>query len=129
MAELATSKPRPEPWIELTVRSRSFRILWLRYVRGFDSAEHCARCLIGKRSSLVPFTRNIASIVVDAPMHEPFAAEFELAYLCGVTRSHARNLHLAMRRKPGTVANIDSADILARFHGWERLPIRPRATR
>jgi hypothetical protein len=69
-----------------------WRVLWLKYVSGFDHTQHCARCLIGSYSKRV--TR-------DMPKNQPFALDEEpppqYFYLCGVAfrGGWAANLHLA----------------------------------
>ena len=27
-----------------------FRFVWIKYVRGFDPSQHCAKCLVGENS-------------------------------------------------------------------------------
>lgn len=72
-----------------------FIYLWVKYVRGFNSNQCCAKSLVG------PFSRKIVkgmgpiSIVLDE--EEP--GSYDYIYLCGVSDGFRmeNNLHLAAR--------------------------------
>lgn len=58
-----------------------FMYFWLKYVRGFEQTQHCARCLIGDFSPQIGklmLTENIIHLERGAP------AQFDYVYLCGV---------------------------------------------
>lgn len=75
---------------------QGFSYLWAKRVTGFDSREHCARCLVGPYIKAVSPGMATGSVLV-APEGEPFV------YLCGVATSRrwTDNLHLALRPVAG----------------------------
>lgn len=78
-----------------------WRYLWLKYVSGFDNAQHCARCLIG------PYSKRVRR---DMPHNVPVlldeATGCDVLYLCGVAERGGlpANFHLAVQPAPGEVA-------------------------
>lgn len=109
--------------IQLLIKSNAYRILWLKYVTGFDVSKHCARCLIGKYSKLLPygFGRNIAGTVYEGELNEH---EAPYLYLCGVTSRYACNLHVAFSHCPGEVVSFEDDNIRLTIHDAVQYQIR-----
>ncbi len=58
----------PPPSIRLKVKTGRYRYLWLKYVVGFDPRYHCARCLVGEYSQLIPLSASTARTSKAWPM-------------------------------------------------------------
>lgn len=95
-----------------------FRYFWLKYVRGFDAREHCARCLVGPYEKQVHPSMPLGSPIALDPGDAPFV------YLCGVGPRYVDNLHLALRSLPGASAEARTyAGQLVTVEGAEALTI------
>jgi hypothetical protein len=75
-----------------------FRYFWLKYVRGFDASQHCARCLVGSYEKRVHPTMPLGTTLALNAGGAPFV------YLCGVGPKYTDNLHLAWRPVAGVRA-------------------------
>jgi hypothetical protein len=92
----------------------------MKTVIGFDSGQHCARCLRGDY---------VKAVGLKMPVNEDLALDYPegtILYLCGVSTPYQwrNNLHLAVRVKAGATATAgawtgDRVEIL----GAEALPI------
>jgi hypothetical protein len=107
-------------------RLSGFRYFWLKSVRGFNPAAHCARCLVGNYDPRIK-----------ADMQTNEAIEIDhlegmILYLCGVSTPYrwANNLHLPMRVKSGIsfFADTYNGDRIA-IEGAELLTFDDRAAR
>jgi hypothetical protein len=77
---------------------RKYRYVWLKYVRGFDLAQHCARCLVGTYDERInKDTLHYSDLALPA---SPYY------YFCTVYQ-YATNIHLAFEEAPGEVIEID----------------------
>ena len=77
----------------LTIRfhqPHQFRYFWIKYVRGFDPRNHCARCLVGDFSRALKYReiRDLERVTLDE-----YPAPW--IYICGVTPRWEWNLHVA----------------------------------
>jgi hypothetical protein len=104
---------------------QGFRYFWLKYVSGFDQAQHCARCLLGNYSKLVNTAMLTERIV---QLQEPAAAApFDYLYLCGVAAPYQweRNFHLALRpAAPETITEAETSNgFRVSVQGLEAVPI------
>jgi hypothetical protein len=108
------------PTIRIELLSKVFGVLWLKYVRTFDPAEHCAKCLVGRYSSLIPFRGRKPGNVFEGYLDEHSAP---FVYLCGVARRWSDNVHIAMRPKQGAAFTFDDPRLAVRVEGMERLEI------
>lgn len=106
--------------LKLEVKSTRFHYLWLKYVTGFDVSKHCAKCLLGKYSKMIPFRQYYPGSVFERDLDEH---EAPFMYLCGVTSVHDENLHVAMRYAPGQIIEYEDANIKVIAQDAERLPI------
>lgn len=88
-----------------------FPFLWLKYVRGFDRREHCAKCLVGAFSGAFKKAKGGTrekpwggDIRTDVPIVLD-ETDAPLLYLCGVSSGykHANNLHVAFRPQHASV--------------------------
>lgn len=107
-------------------RLQGFRYFWLKSVRGFNPAVHCARCLVGNYDPQVK-----------ADMETNEAIEIDhiegmILYLCGVATPYrwANNLHLPMRVETGvsSMAETYTGDRIT-IKGARILPFDDRAAR
>jgi len=83
----------------IMIRSKSsvltgYRFFWAMTVVGFNDNEHCQKCFVGQRLSVIRATT--------VPMNETIelmVQEGTVVYFCGVSESHvwAKNFHLAVR--------------------------------
>ena len=80
------------------------KYFWLKYVNGFNPAEHCAKSMLGKHSRRV---------WGEAPLNTPILLDelksgYDFIYLCGVAEPFrwSNNLHMPIRPKPGAKATI-----------------------
>ena len=110
--------------IELTVKTNAYRYLWLKHVRGFDPAVHCARCLKGSYANLLPYRadRAIPAGLQAAAEIAPDLAPYH--YLCGVTSRWADNLHLVFQRQPGSRIEFEDPRIAVLITDAVQVPIR-----
>lgn len=109
--------------IKLRCLTAEFPYFWLKFVDGFVPTQHCAKCLMGRWSRLVPFIKQKQGMTVNAPTNE---SDAPFLYLCGVsTKGYSHNLHVAMRRKAGASFEVHSHQIDLEMTGWERLEIPP----
>jgi hypothetical protein len=86
-----------------------FPYLWVKYVRGFDMRQHCAKCLIGTFSEALNCAKGAtpakpwgADVATGVPIRlDEDGAPF--IYLCGVSRGYvwSNNLHVFFRPKAG----------------------------
>jgi hypothetical protein len=98
-----------------------WRYLWAKHVIGFDSGQHCAKCLRGSY---------LQGIGTDMPVNTPVQicnpGEGATLYLCGVSVPYQwrNNLHLPVRVKAGAFAEVKAwtGDVY-RIDGAEALPI------
>lgn len=92
-----------------------FRYFWLKHVTGFDLAQHCARCLIGR------YDRQVTK---DMPLNEVVVLESPLVYLCGVSPRYPTNFHAAVEHAPGESFDLPTYNgLTVRFTNGRRLPI------
>jgi hypothetical protein len=83
--------------------SRDFRYFWMKTVRAFNPAHHCARCLVGDY---------VKQVGLGMRLNEPVeiaGQPGDLFYLCGVSKPYrwANNFHLALRVTPGAQARSE----------------------
>jgi hypothetical protein len=79
-----------------------FRYWWLKYIRGFNRDEHCARCFVGPYSKRVRRDMPTGQVVT-LDEHD----DWSHVYLCGVAMRGGwkNNFHLALRpAAPGEAA-------------------------
>ncbi len=92
---------------------RGWRHLWCKKVVGFDTANHCARCLIGTWEN---------RFGLKAPINETVRLtgykDGDLLYFCGVAApwNWANNAHLAGRVTKGASSSIE-------LHTGDRLTV------
>jgi hypothetical protein len=92
-------------------RMPGFPFLWLKYVRGFDRREHCAKCLVGAFSTAFKKAKGATATKPwggDMHTNTPIVldeVDAPLIYLCGVSSGykHANNLHVAFRPQHASV--------------------------
>lgn len=106
--------------LHLQVHTAGFRYLWLKTVIGFDPRVHCARCLIGKYSKLLPFRGTPPGFSVEAELD---TGDAPYLYLCGVAGRYADNLHLAMEPAPGEEVCYQDARLQVRVIGARQVSI------
>ena len=83
------------------------KYFWLKYVRGFNPAEHCAKSLLGKHSRKVWFQMSLNSMTI---LDELPPGGYDFIYLCGVSENFIwqNNLHLPVRPVPGAKAVLQA---------------------
>jgi hypothetical protein len=113
--------------IDLHVKTARYAYLWLKYVRGFDASQHCARCLIGTYSKRIPYRRPLAGARFAGALDEVQPLSAPYLYMCGVTPRWAENLHVAFIRSPGSVVEVEDANIAVRITDACRILIDERA--
>ncbi len=133
-------KAYPRPVLRISTRKgaehglpiRGFWVLWLRYVRGFDGSQHCAKCLVSTSDRRVH-----KGMLCDTDIPLDYGAiENPYTYLCGVSAQlkYENNLHLPMLYAPGktaqavthtgdivTVSNMEALSITALPDGFRGL--------
>ncbi len=99
-----------------------YRYFWLKYLRGFDHTQHCARCLIGDWSRVVKPTMRLNEIY---SLNESSA--FSCLYLCGVANTgYADNFHIPFIEAPGETIKVQTFnDLLVVIENGRQLPITP----
>lgn len=106
--------------IEYFFAHRSYRHLWLKYVRGANLSVHCARCLVGEyETRFKGYMASLANIELrEAPAY----------YLCGVAhdRDWSHNLHVAFAYAAGREIVIDDEFCRMKIVNARRLEISPR---
>lgn len=108
--------------IRVEVKSNRYLYLWIKYVIGFDIAKHCAKCLLGKYSKLIPYRSQTSGRVYEGVLNEH---EAPYLYLCGVTPIHSENLHIAFQFSAGETIDYEDENIQVRITDAKRLPIPP----
>ena len=91
-----------------------FRYWWLKRVLGFNSAVHCAKCLIGDyEPTMSPTLDTNTNMELDGYL------EGDVVYLCGVSSPYRweRNFHLAGVVKRGEIAvgELYTGDVVRLF--------------
>jgi hypothetical protein len=98
---------------------RGWKYFWAKTVEGFDSSQHCARCLEGKYLKQVGLQMKVNA---DIPMEYP---ENAIVYFCGVASPYvwAKNLHFPVMVKEGATCSkrACTGDTLI-IEGAEELP-------
>jgi hypothetical protein len=109
-------------WLTLETKTNAYRFLWLKYVQGADLRYHCARCLKGPYSKLLPFSRygQPAGLQIEGDLVE---ADSPFLYLCGVTPRWEENLHIAFQRAPGERIEYEDKHIRLVITDAVRMPI------
>lgn len=92
---------------------------WLKYVSKANLSEHCAHSLVGEYETR--WKR----------YGDPVACKHELQdaryyYLCCVTQDYKTNIHVAWRRKDGSILSIDNDLVKIVVTDAEQVPITPR---
>ena len=83
---------------ELEIKQKYYYI-WLKYVRGFNLAEHCAKCLLGTYEKQINRDTYSYKDIVLQPS--------EYYYFCAVS-SYKDNIHLAFIPQDGERIEIDN---------------------
>ncbi|MDX1964620.1 MAG: hypothetical protein SFX18_15830 [Pirellulales bacterium] len=110
------------PRLQITFHNaQEFRLFWVKYVTGFDPSAHCARCLIGKYSSLFPY---------GPPRQQHVAGELQehpgqYVYLCGYTGVWKKNLHIVGTPDPQAYIEYSDHRLDLVLEGMRPVPIRP----
>lgn len=120
MAELPLTGPM---YLVVTIKRTRYLYLWLKYVTGFDISNHCATCLEGHYSKLLPYRRRLEPGQRFEGLLNEHQAPY--VYLCGVTPSYPENLHIPMRYKQGHTVEYEDANIVVKALHAERLSIEP----
>lgn len=105
--------------ITATLKASRYRFLWLKGVRAFNEAHHCAKCLIGKYNRDFSAGKHLADEVITTQ----FEAMTPFYYLCGVTPKWAENLHIAMRPEEGGRIEFEDGNIRVVIEGAIQLSI------
>ncbi len=77
-----------------------FHYFWGKWVRGFDPAHHCAKCLVGD------FERAVSPMWESKQVLAFSCRPGEIFYLCGVAEPYnwSKNFHLPLEIAPGEKA-------------------------
>jgi hypothetical protein len=105
------------PYIKEAKITANFKYLWLKYVKGFDITEHCAKCLLGEYEKQVSPKGIFTGDLPIAPYY----------YLCGVSMPFvwANNFHLAFEAKEGSTLVIERNGIVLVIDNAVELEIKP----
>ncbi len=114
------------PSIEVEVKSRAYRFLWLKYITGFNYQRHCAQGFSGTYCRLHESPKGR---LVNAGMYTKELNEwpFQFLYLCGVTSKYENNLHIAFRPELGGKIAFEDDRIRVVVSNATQLSIRPIA--
>ncbi len=82
---------------ELSIK-RQYRYVWLKYVKGFDLTNHCAKCLLGT------YERRVNKETMEYRDLELPASPWY--YFCTVYQ-YKTNIHLAFVEAPGETIRIE----------------------
>jgi hypothetical protein len=105
----------------LTVEFRKpevFRFVWIKYVRGFDPTQHCAKCLVGENSKALKYgeIKDLKRVTLNEH-HSPFI------YICGVTEWYEWNLHIAGYWRDGELTQFEDDRVSVRIDNFHRVEI------
>lgn len=97
-----------------------FRYLWMKYVQGFNLANHCAGCLVGEYEPNV----SVNLMRLDDFKLNRYPANY--FYLCGVSKPYKweNNFHLAFRYKEGSTISVKNNGIFIEIENAEQIIIQ-----
>lgn len=104
--------------IKYAKMKETYKILWLRYIRGVDLSNHCMKSLLGHNDKRV---RGYMRYLHDLKLEEGV----RWYYLCGVEENFTwvKNLHLAFEESPGSEIKLDNEFIKCHIVNARQLPI------
>lgn len=102
--------------------NRAYKYLWLKYVKGFDLNNHCAKCLVGNYSEKISPQINNHKTVEGVVLDE---YDYKYIYICGVTSPYVwkDNLHLALEDCKGSVVEYKFDDGVIIVEDAKQIPI------
>ena len=110
----------------LNVKPDAFRILWLFYISGVNTKQHCQKSFRGFASALIDVKKLTYSNIV---LKE---RDYPLLYLCGVAfkpntaiQKNGNNFHLALRLRAQSSVVCQEHGIDVELQNVERLRIDP----
>jgi hypothetical protein len=109
--------------LEVRVKIPYYR-LWLKYVTGFNEKVHCARCLKGPFSKVLPMPTEKTPNTYKGILNE-HESEYLYLYLCGVTRKYSENLHIAFQWKGRSTIEYEDKRARVVITNAEQLHIPP----
>ena len=116
--QLSLAEPAPTTATKL----EGFRYFWAKYVRGFDPAHHCAKCLVGDWSK---HTRMGMALPVEFGFDE--SKDFRFVYICGVSSiGYQSNLHIVLEPEDDASCSVKAFNgTVFDIQGARRLLIPP----
>jgi hypothetical protein len=106
--------------IRLEVKTNSFISLYIKYVTGFNDEEYGPKCLTGNYSKLIAYGSYNKCVVAEGELNEYDAPYM---YICGTTRLHMNDLHMAFKKHESNVIEYDNGLVRVKIEGAEKLEI------
>ena len=117
------TKEKEQIYIKIHPKTNRYQYLWLKYIYGFNPKTHCAHCLIGNYSQIIPYRKIPANTILEGFMNE-VSYNF-VGYLCGVSNRYEDNLHIAFKYSKGGVIEYDTKLVKVIINNAIQLPITP----